>query len=59
MMKTLQFARIAAFTKKTFDKNKDLLQMYAEDYGVKKFTINWRCDSQDISYREGYVVTLL
>ncbi len=58
MMNTLKFTRMAAFTKKTFDKNKDLLQMYAEDYGVKKFTINWRCDRQDISYREGYVVEL-
>ncbi len=44
--------------KKIFDNNKDLLEQYAEELDVKKYTIHWRCDSQDISYREGYVVEL-
>lgn len=43
---------------KTFNDNLELLQGYAEDYGVKKYTIHWRCDSQDITYREGYTVEL-
>lgn len=44
--------------KKIFDNNKDLLEQYAEELDVKKYTIHWRCDSQDITYREGYVVEL-
>ena len=48
-----------AEAKKTFDKNKDLLKLYAEDYGVQKYTIHWRCDSADITYREGYPVEIV
>ena len=44
--------------KTIFDNNLDLLQQFAEEEDVKKYTIHWRCDSQDITYREGYVVEL-
>ncbi len=44
---------------KVFDENKDLLLDLAEDYGVQKYTIHWRCDSADITYREGYPVEIV
>ncbi len=44
--------------KTVFDNNLDLLQQFAEEEDVKKYTIHWRCDSQDITYRGGYVVEL-
>ncbi|MBQ6310698.1 MAG: hypothetical protein IJK74_04020 [Bacteroidales bacterium] len=43
-------------TKKTFTDNYDMLQQFAEEQGVKQYTIHWRCNSSDIMLREGFVV---
>ena len=43
-------------TKKTFTDNYDMLQQFAEEQGVKQYTIHWRCNSSDIRLREGFVV---
>ena len=42
--------------KKTFDENLDILQMFADEQGVKRYTIHWRCDDSRIRLREGYSV---
>ena len=44
--------------KTVFDNNLDLLQQFAEEEDVKKYTIHWRCDSQDITFRGGYPVEI-
>ena len=42
--------------KKTFDENLDILQMFADEQGVKRYTIHWRCDDSRIRLREGYTI---
>lgn len=42
--------------KETFDENLDILQMFADEQGVKRYTIHWRCDDSRIRLREGYTV---
>ena len=42
--------------KETFDENLDILQMFANEQGVKRYTIHWRCDDSRIRLREGYTV---
>jgi hypothetical protein len=33
------------------------LQSYAKSWGIKKFTIHWRCDDRNVTTREGFTVT--
>ena len=35
----------------------DILQSYAKSWGIKKFTIHWRCDDLKVTTREGFTVT--
>ena len=44
------------YSKRTFDNVYDILQGLAHSYGVKRFTIHWRCDDQNITVKEGYTV---
>ena len=44
--------------KKVFNNNLEFLQEFADDYGVKKYTIHWHCDSPEITFRGGYTVEL-
>jgi hypothetical protein len=39
------------------DNNVDILQSYAKSWGIKKFTIHWRCDDRNVTTREGFTVT--
>lgn len=40
----------------TFANYQDILQSFATEQGVKKYTIHWRCDNPAITFREGYTV---
>ena len=44
------------YSKSVFDYNYDILQGLAHSYGVKQFTIHWRCDDTNITVKEGYTV---
>ena len=44
------------YSKYVFDNNYDILQGLASSYGVKQFTIHWRCDDRNITVKEGYPV---
>ncbi len=44
------------YSKSIFDYNYDILQGLAHSYGVKQFTIHWRCDDTNITVKEGYAV---
>ena len=44
------------YSKSIFDYNYDILQGLAHSYGVKKFTIHWRCDDTNVTVKEGYTV---
>lgn len=46
------------YAKRIFSQDLDILQSYASSYGVKKFTIHWRCDDTNIKTREGFTVTV-
>ena len=35
----------------------DILQGDARSFGIKKFTINWRCDNKNIKLKEGLTIT--
>lgn len=45
--------------KEVFNENYDILQMFADEQGVKRYTIHWRCGNADIRLREGYTVESL
>lgn len=44
------------YSKSVFDYNYDILQGLAHSYGVKQFTIHWRCDDTNVTVKEGYAV---
>lgn len=44
------------YSKSVFDYNADILQGLAHSYGVKQFSIHWRCDDMKITMKEGYTV---
>lgn len=44
------------YSKSVFDYNYDILQGLAHSYGVKQFTIHWRCDDTNVTVKEGYTV---
>ena len=44
------------YSKSIFDYNYDILQGLAHSYGVKQFTIHWRCDDTNVTVKEGYTV---
>ena len=39
-----------------FDKQKDILQELAKNYGVKAFSIHWRCDNEKLRQKKDYTV---
>jgi hypothetical protein len=49
---------IVNYTKQLFTQNIDILQSYAKSWGIKKFTIHWRCDDLNVTTREGFTVTV-
>ena len=49
---------IVNYTKQLFTQNLDILQSYAKSWGIKKFTIHWRCDDLNVTTREGFTVTV-
>ncbi len=44
------------YAKRVFKNNEDILQQFAQEQNVEKFTIHWRCDNPEIQLREGYAV---
>ena len=44
-------------SKDIMSNNVDILQSYAKSWGIKKFTIHWRCDDRNVTTREGFTVT--
>lgn len=44
--------------KEVFDSNKFLLQQFAEEQGVKKYTIHWVSNDKNIEYNGGYSVEI-
>ena len=47
---------LVAYSKYKFDQGNDILQSYAQDLGIKRFSIYWRCDDRNIETQEPYVV---
>ena len=39
-----------------FDKQKDILQELAQNYGVKAFSIHWRCDNENVRQKKDYTI---
>ena len=44
------------YAKYVFKNNEDILQQFAQEQNVEKYTIHWRSDNPDIQLREGYTV---
>ena len=47
---------IVNYTKQLFTQNIDILQSYAKSWGIRKYTIHWRCDDLNVTTREGFTV---
>ena len=47
---------IVKYTKQLFTQNIDILQSYAKSWGIKRYTIHWRCDDMSVTTREGFTV---
>lgn len=47
------------YAKRVFKNNEDILQQFAQEQNVEKYTIHWRSDNPDIQLREGYSVEVL
>ena len=47
---------IVKASKEIMTKNVDILQSYARSWGIKKFTIHWRCDDRNVTTREGLTI---
>ena len=47
---------IVKASKDIMDNNVDILQSYARSWGIRKFTIHWRCDDRNVTTREGFTV---
>lgn len=47
---------IVKHTKQLFTQNIDILQSYAKSWGIKQYTIHWRCDDTNVKTREGFSV---
>ena len=39
-----------------FDKQKDILQELAQNYGIKAFSIHWRCDNENVRQKKDYTI---
>lgn len=39
-----------------FDKQKDILQELAQNYGIKAFSIHWRCDNENLRQKKDYTI---
>lgn len=39
-----------------FDRQKDILQELAQNYGVKAFSIHWRCDNENVRQKKDYTI---
>lgn len=39
-----------------FDKQKDILQELAQSYGIKAFSIHWRCDNDNVRQKKSYTI---
>lgn len=39
-----------------FDKQKDILQELAQNYGIKAFSIHWRCDNENLRHKKDYTI---
>ena len=39
-----------------FDKQKDILQELAQNYGIKAFSIHWRCDNENVHQKKDYTI---
>ena len=39
-----------------FDKQKDILQELAQNYGIKAFSIHWRCDNDNVRQKKDYTI---
>ena len=47
---------IVKASKEIMTNNVDILQSYARSWGIKKFTIHWRCDDRNVTTREGFTI---
>ncbi len=47
---------IVKASKEIMTNNVDILQSYARSWGIKKFTIHWRCDDRNVTTREGLTI---
>jgi hypothetical protein len=47
------------YAKYVFKNNEDILQQFAQEQNVEKYTIHWRNDNPDVQLREGYTVEAL
>ncbi len=47
---------LVTYSKYIFDENYDILKNYGKDFGIKKYSIYWRCDDRNIETQEPYVV---
>lgn len=47
------------YAKRVFKNNEDILQQFAQEQNVEKYTIHWRNDNPDVQLREGYTVEVL
>jgi hypothetical protein len=43
-------------SKDIFLNQEDILQSDARNFGIKTFTINWRCDNRNIKLKEGLTI---
>lgn len=44
------------YAKQVFTQNNDVLLNYAKSWGIRQFTIHWRCDDLNVTTREGFTV---
>ena len=47
---------VVDYSKDKFGKNIDILQNYGRSWGIKKYSIHWRCDDLNVGTREPFVV---
>ena len=47
---------IIEYATNAFDKQKDILQELAQNYGIKAFSIHWRCDNENLRQKKDYTI---
>jgi len=47
---------VVDYSKEKFAKNIDILESYGRSWGVKKYSIHWRCDDLNVGTRDPFVV---